>query len=62
VKEVRRIWAFLAPQFFLSKDQFLKFFSKSALILLPQPLDIEAVLQTATEDWAKDLERAQELK
>jgi len=60
--EVRRIWAFLAPQNFLSKDQFIAFFTKSALVLIPPPVDKEVVLQMATEDWVRDLERAQDQK
>ena len=57
--EVQRLWDLVAPTGDLTKGNYTLMLCKLARVVCPPPHD-ERILQTAEEDWAKDLEAGRE--
>ena len=58
--EVKKLWVLVAPIGLLSKGQYVKMITKISRLIVPPPWAKEDMLQTAMDDWEKDLQWAKD--
>jgi hypothetical protein len=58
--QVKRLWELVGSEGKLNKSQYTKMITKICRLIVPPPINKEDLLQTAMDDWEKDLQWAQE--